>query len=85
MLGKPIRILSDGKEQKQKTPKSNISKGLPYNVSKLLQSLNETEKKHRNGEVSEMEYKHRCLEVKGLIRKNKFNLIKNNELWEIIP
>jgi hypothetical protein len=85
MLGKPIKKLSDGKEQKQKTPKSNTSKGLPESVAKLLQSLNETEKKHRNGEVSEMEHKQRYLEIKGLIRNNGFNLIKNNELWEIVP
>jgi hypothetical protein len=85
MLGRKIRKQSDDKEQKQKLPKPSMPKGLPANIAKNLDSMNETELKYRNGSISEEDYKPRILELKGLIRKNGVNIVNNNNVWKIVP
>ncbi|MDR2144923.1 MAG: hypothetical protein LBE91_00480 [Tannerella sp.] len=80
MLGKPVRKLSDNKDNKAK---QSTPKGLPDNIAKSLKTMNETERKYRNGEISEGAYTQTIQENKGLIMSNKFNLIKNNYKWEI--
>ena len=79
MLGKPIRKLSD----KEEKPKRYTPKGLPDNIAKSLKTMNETEKKYRNGDISEGAYTQTIQECKGLIISNKYNLINNNYVWEI--
>jgi hypothetical protein len=81
MLGKPIRKLPDNKEEK---PKRYTPKGLPDNITKSLKTMNEAEKKHRNGKLSDGAYTQTIQENKGLIMSNKHDLIKNNNnVWEI--
>jgi hypothetical protein len=81
MLGKKAKKLSDNKKQKQS--KQYTPKGLPENIGKALNSMNETELKYRNGEISENEYKQTTLPIEGVIKNKKYNLIKNNDVWEI--